>query len=89
MERFRFLTAGESHGPMLGAVVEGVPAGLAWADAGDRWVLVLHGLIYLTPKHCVCWPMLRGYVALAADRAGGNPALLPIDQLHFERQPGE
>jgi chorismate synthase len=28
MERFRFLTAGESHGPMLGAIVEGVPAGL-------------------------------------------------------------
>ena len=28
VEPFRFLTAGESHGPMLGAVVEGVPAGL-------------------------------------------------------------
>lgn len=28
MDRFRFLTAGESHGPALGAVVEGVPAGL-------------------------------------------------------------
>jgi len=32
MERFRFLTAGESHGPMLGAVVEGVPAGLALTE---------------------------------------------------------
>lgn len=29
MQRFRFLTAGESHGPTLGVVVEGVPAGLA------------------------------------------------------------
>src|SRR3954469_14442285 len=28
MERFRFLTAGESHGPALGVTVEGVPAGL-------------------------------------------------------------
>jgi chorismate synthase len=28
MDRFRFLTSGESHGPMLGAIVEGVPAGL-------------------------------------------------------------
>jgi chorismate synthase len=28
-ERFRFLTAGESHGETLGAIVEGVPAGLA------------------------------------------------------------
>src|SRR3954471_237878 len=28
MERFRFLNAGESHGPSLGVTVEGVPAGL-------------------------------------------------------------
>lgn len=34
MDRFRFLTAGESHGPSLGAVVEGVPAGLALTE-GD------------------------------------------------------
>jgi chorismate synthase len=27
-DAFRFLTAGESHGPMLGVTVEGVPAGL-------------------------------------------------------------
>jgi outer membrane protein assembly factor BamB len=24
-----------------------------------------NGLIYTGPKHCVCWPMLRGYTALA------------------------
>lgn len=29
MDRFRFVTAGESHGPGLGVIVEGVPAGLA------------------------------------------------------------
>lgn len=29
MGRFRFLTAGESHGQALGTIVEGVPAGLA------------------------------------------------------------
>lgn len=29
MNAFRFLTAGESHGPTLGVTVEGVPAGLA------------------------------------------------------------
>src|SRR5450755_3573851 len=28
MGRFRFLTAGESHGPTLGVILEGVPAGL-------------------------------------------------------------
>ncbi len=32
MDRFRFITAGESHGPSLGAVVEGVPAGLALTE---------------------------------------------------------
>ncbi len=29
MDSFRFITAGESHGPTLGVVLEGVPAGLA------------------------------------------------------------
>ncbi|MEA2610291.1 MAG: Chorismate synthase, partial [Chloroflexota bacterium] len=29
MGAFRFLTAGESHGPALGVTIEGVPAGLA------------------------------------------------------------
>src|SRR6476619_8196060 len=33
MDRFRFITSGESHGPMLGAVVAGVPAGLALTEA--------------------------------------------------------
>ncbi|NUQ66169.1 MAG: PQQ-binding-like beta-propeller repeat protein [Pirellulales bacterium] len=26
-----------------------------------------NGLIYVTPKHCVCWPMLRGYAAMAPE----------------------
>jgi chorismate synthase len=32
-ERFRFLTAGESHGETLGAIVDGVPAGLRLTEA--------------------------------------------------------
>ena len=28
MTGFRFLTAGESHGPTLGVILEGIPAGL-------------------------------------------------------------
>ena len=32
-EPFRFLTAGESHGRMLGVIVEGVPAGLTLTEA--------------------------------------------------------
>ena len=33
MAPFRFLTAGESHGSTLGVIIEGVPAGLALAEA--------------------------------------------------------
>lgn len=31
-----------------------------------------NGLIYVMPKHCVCWPMLRGYAALAPEAPGGD-----------------
>src|SRR3954454_15994039 len=34
MDRFRFLTAGESHGQALGVTIEGVPAGLALDEDG-------------------------------------------------------
>ncbi|MBI3745576.1 MAG: chorismate synthase [Chloroflexi bacterium] len=33
MDSFRFLTAGESHGPTLGVTIDGVPAGLALTAA--------------------------------------------------------
>jgi len=32
-QMFRFLTAGESHGPSLTAIVEGIPAGMAFSKA--------------------------------------------------------
>ncbi|MBI5395006.1 MAG: PQQ-binding-like beta-propeller repeat protein [Verrucomicrobia bacterium] len=47
-----------------------------------------NGLIYTTPKHCTCWPMLRGYVALAPRAPGRSPANLPISQLEFPVQKG-
>jgi len=37
-----------------------------------------NGLINITPKHCVCWPMLRGYAALA-------PAASDAEQDEIER----
>lgn len=55
------------------------------ADFG--W-LPANGLIYVTPKHCVCWPMLRGYAALAPDRTGGNPALDEVTTLNFPFETG-
>ena len=53
-------------------------------DAG--WVPA-NGLIYFSPKHCVCWPMLRGYVALAPRRPGGG-ALQPPKSGDFRPAPG-
>jgi outer membrane protein assembly factor BamB len=38
-----------------------------------------NGLIYVSPKHCVCWPMLRGYTAMAPASAEGDPAKKPDD----------
>ncbi len=35
------------------------------ACSPDYGWIPANGLIYACPKHCVCWPMLRGYVAMA------------------------
>lgn len=43
-----------------------------------------NGLIYTTPKHCTCWPMLRGFVALAPARTGADPlAGKPVQEWDF------
>lgn len=34
-----------------------------------------NGLVYVAPKNCVCWPMLKGFVALAPERPGGSDVL--------------
>ncbi|MHC4402321.1 MAG: outer membrane protein assembly factor BamB family protein [Planctomycetota bacterium] len=47
-----------------------------------------NGLIYVTPKHCVCWPMLRGYTALASERPAGSVADMDLGQLDFPRETG-
>ena len=33
-----------------------------------------NGLLYVGPKHCCCWPMLRGYAALAPAHPTDDPA---------------
>ncbi len=47
-----------------------------------------NGLIYVTPKHCVCWPMLRGYAALAPERAAGGVADMDLAEMHFPLETG-
>ena len=49
----------------------------------NGWVPA-NGLIYTTPKHCTCWPMLRGFVAMApASTQPDSPLKKSIDQVNF------
>ena len=47
-----------------------------------------NGLIYVTPKHCVCWPMLRGYTALASERPAGDIAEWKVGEIEFPLEKG-
>ncbi|MCH7728049.1 MAG: PQQ-binding-like beta-propeller repeat protein, partial [Planctomycetes bacterium] len=53
----------------------------------NGWVPA-NGLVYTTPKHCTCWPMLRGFVAMAPAAGAESPAYLPLDQIEFELEKG-
>jgi len=48
----------------------------------NGWVPA-NGLVYTTPKHCTCWPMLRGFVAMAPATGDESPATRPLDQIEF------
>ncbi len=47
-----------------------------------------NGLVYTTSKHCTCWPMLRGFVAMAPALDKNSPANLPVDQIEFVLEKG-
>ena len=47
-----------------------------------------NGLVYTTPKHCTCWPMLRGFVALAPRSLEASPAHKPLNQIKFPLEKG-
>jgi outer membrane protein assembly factor BamB len=54
----------------------------------NGWVPA-NGLIYTTPKHCTCWPMLRGYVAMApASPTRDNIVKKPIEEIEFTLSKG-
>ncbi|MFK8113070.1 MAG: PQQ-binding-like beta-propeller repeat protein, partial [Rubripirellula sp.] len=46
-----------------------------------------NGLVYTTPKHCTCWPMLRGFVAMAPAKPRSK-ANLPLDKMEFLLEKG-
>ncbi len=53
----------------------------------NGWVPA-NGLVYTTPKHCTCWPMLRGFVAMAPAVGDDSPASRPVDQIDFLLEKG-
>lgn len=63
------------------------PITKAHCSTENGWVPA-NGLVYTTPKHCTCWPMLRGFTALAARATEENPARRPVDQLSFALNKG-
>lgn len=73
----RFLFAGEMDVTDLETGVLEKPRITKGACSYDAGFVLANGLIYTFPKHCVCWPMLRGYTALAADSTSGNQAKSP------------
>ncbi|MFT7644073.1 MAG: outer membrane protein assembly factor BamB, partial [Pirellulaceae bacterium] len=48
----------------------------------NGWVPA-NGLVYTTPKHCTCWPMLRGFVAMAPAVGTESPTKLPPEQIDY------
>lgn len=58
------------------------------ACSRDHGWVPANGLIYVTPKHCVCWPMLRGYAALASERPEGSVADEKLEDIEFVLEKG-
>ncbi len=56
----------------------------------NGWVPA-NGLVYTTPKHCTCWPMLRGFVAMASAAETGSIGEIPPEEIEFllEKGPGK
>lgn len=57
-----------------------ITKGACGRDAG---VVPANGLTYVFPKHCVCWPMLRGYAALAPALAEEKSSESPTNSANF------
>ena len=82
----RFLLAGEMNFTDIATGrtdANRITKGACGRDAG---FVPANGLVYCAPKHCACWPMLQGYVAMAPAKASGEPGVAtPADVL--ERGP--
>jgi len=61
----KFIVHGEMHLTDLDTGVLDVNPITKGNCSRDVGFLPANGLLYTTPKHCICWPMLRDYTALA------------------------
>jgi len=43
----------------------------------DAGFMPANGLVYCAPKHCACWPMVQGYVAMAGAKPSAEPDTAP------------
>jgi len=53
----------------------------------NGWVPA-NGLVYTTPKHCTCWPMLRGFVAMAPAPKKDAIYNKPVEEIEFLLEQG-
>ncbi len=84
----RYMIAGEFDLTDLGTgTVDANHITKAACGPDGGWVPA-NGLIYVTPKHCVCWPMLRGYTALASERPAGDIGDMKVDEIEFPLEKG-
>jgi outer membrane protein assembly factor BamB len=68
----KYMIAGEMHFTDLadgGVDAHRISKGTCSRDTG---FVPANGLVYVAPKNCVCWPMVKGFVALAPERPGGS-----------------
>lgn len=82
----RFLTAGESHGPQLTAIIDGLPAGLRLStDAIDRDLAKRQVGYGAGPRMKLETDRARITGGVMAGHTTGGPIALTIDNLDYER----
>ncbi len=84
----RYMFAGEMNLTDLATgqvAANRISKGACGRDAG---FMPACGLINVMPKACTCWPMLRGYAALAPARPGGSVADKKVEDIRFVLEKG-
>jgi len=54
----------------------------------DAGAIPANGLIYIAPKHCTCWPMIKSYSALAPAKSPPGPAAKTPEPADFAVERG-